>query len=888
MKRAYLYTLQKTYRESLREIQRTHEAGQGGLVTSQRITEVSDVLIRGLFDLLDPAFRMPIAVLALGGYGRRELCPHSDIDILILYRDQSSRKEAEHGSMAFLHLLYDVGLEVGHAFRTFDETLGLRTTDFDSWAALLEGRFLCGNNSMYNEFVERLNYAQSRNKDFSFIHHVIEQQKRRHDKFGRSVKLLEPNVKQSAGGLRDIHSLVWIFLSLKEYPLAAHDETGSTYRSLSATVIEAFHDLNKIDLPQCKNLNTALDYLLRVRQQLHFLSKNTHDTLDFGLQEQVAYNLGYRDSGTKRAVEHFMRDYYIHSREISRFNELFTQMYSELYRPSKNSLRRIVQLDEVYTYDGLSVGISDELPEKLRRGDQTVLRAFVFQSKHGVPLDTRARSFILEHANLIDNETQHSRATGEMFSALWNAQYPAMALRTMHELGILERIIPEFGDLVAFFQHNQYHYYTADEHTIIATEKLQSLSDQNSLLGDVFRSLPDKEPLYFATLFHDIGKPRRVVDHEIIGADMAEEILQRLHCMKYLDDIQFLIRHHLMMEQVAFRRNIYEQETVDEFASRFSSQTQLDMLFLLTFADLSAVNPKIWTDWKKQLLQELYLRTSDVLSRNMDDLQRLERYRTSVNRIIKKISTQLPEHSVRAHIDLFDDRSYISSFSDKEITQHIETIQQNHRTGATVTLHYSHHHAFTELTIITKDRPYALSDFCGILTAHDANIIDANIFTRYDGIIIDKFRVVDFIHGTSLSDETCVDIKQRLDDLAAGTLTNIAELVQRQRRKWRRKYSKLKTNHEVQVKFDSTPHHTIIDVFGPDIIGMLFVITRTLSELGLNIYFAKIASRLDGIVDSFYVLTDEGKRIPENQFPEIRSRIEKSLEPILSTEEDTT
>jgi [protein-PII] uridylyltransferase len=887
MKSVHIHELFKVYQAARREIQTAHEKGADGLVTARRLTQETDKLILNIFDLLDPAFKKPVAILALGGYGRCELCPHSDIDLLILYPDASSRHEAQHSSMAFLHLLFDVGFNIGHAFRSFHEMLALHKTDFDSWAALLEARYLYGNSEVYDRFVEVLNEDQSCTKDLAFIHHVIEQQKIRHRKYGNSVKLLEPNVKQSAGGLRDIHALLWMFRSLKEYPLPLHNDADSRYHSLSKDLIREFRDLGKIDTEQCNRVVQAYDYILRVRHQLHFTTDNTHDNLDFGLQEQVALKLGYRNSEHKRAVESFMQEYYIRSREIRRFNDLFTQMYADLYRPPRKIRERILNADELYTYDGHQIGISEELPEKFQLTGIHMIRAFVHLSKYGLPFDNRARTHTIEHAPLVDESVQRSQEAGTLFSAIFNHPHPAFALRNMYETGILERFIPEFHDLVAFFQHNQYHYYTADEHTIITLEKLQALSGEDSLLGEVYRNLKNKEPLYLAALFHDIAKPRRINDHEIIGADMAEEILNRIQRPHFLDDVQFLIRHHLMMEQVAFRRNIYEPETIEEFSSRFSSHAQLDMLFLLTYADLSAVNPKIWTDWKSQLLQDLYLRTSEHLSKLTGELRRFDRYRSSVNQIIRKISAYLPEDSIREHIDQFDDRSYIASFSDKEITQHIESIQQSYRSGASVTMHYTHHHAFTELTIITMDRPYALSDFCGILTAHDANIIDANIFTRSDGIIIDKFRVVDFVTEGALSDETCGDIKKKLDELTGNTLTDIERLIERQRKKWKRKLSKItKTDQPIRVAFDTTPHHTIIDVYGPDILGMLFVITRTLSELGLNIYFAKIASRVDGIVDSFYVLTQSGERVPGDRYDEIRKKIEHALQPLLpSTQE---
>jgi [protein-PII] uridylyltransferase len=882
MKSLDLYNYQDQYRDMVKHIRRMHDEHVDGITVARRLTEETDIFIRNLFELLDPSLKDPVAILALGGYGRCELSPQSDIDVLILYRDGANKKTAEHSSMAFLHLLYDAGFNVGHSFRSFEEMLDLHNTDYDSWASLLESRFLTGSATLYNEFVHTLHTLHNSNKNLAFIRHVIEQIKQRHQRYGNSVKLLEPNVKYSAGGLRDLHSFIWINRYLKSNPLPYVTEDNHRYISACESLIREYAELTKIDPVQKDRLLEALRYLLRVRHQLHFLSGNTHDTLDFSIQESVARNLGYTDKGSRRAVESFMRDYYLHAREIATFNELFVQTFSELYHPPRLVRDHTILLDEIYTFDGNQVGLTDEFPAKWQMTGLHLLRPFLHQAKKGASISSRLRRFIYDHLSLADENLAQSREAGGIFASILRAPYAAAALRSMHTCGVLERFIPEFGDLVAFFQHNLYHFYTADEHTLIAIDKLNELQDKDNLLGELYRTLPYREELYLATLFHDIGKPRRINDHEIIGADMTEAILTRLGRNENLDDILFLIRHHLLMEQVAFRRNIYEQTTINEFASRFSHKHQLDMLYLLTYADLSAVNPKIWTDWKNQLLQELYLRSSDIFMRQSDDDDGIERYRTSVNKLIKKISSFMPEDSIRSHIDQFDDRSYIASFSDKEISQHIESIERSRRAGAAATMHYTHHRGFTELTIIMEDRPFALSDLCGILTANDCNIIDANIFTRSDGILIDKFRVTDYATEKALGNETCATILKQLELLTANRLDNLENLIEQHRRKWkRRQRSHSKTENSFDVRFDETPHHTIIDVYGPDMIGMLYRLTRTISEIGLSIDFAKIATRVDGIVDSFYILTREGKKVHPDAYPEIKEKILNSVTPLL-------
>ena len=329
------------------------------------------------------------------------------------------------------------------------------------------------------------------------------------------------------------------------------------------------------------------------------------------------------------------------------------------------------------------------------------------------------------------------------------------------------------------------------------------------------------------------------------------------------NDVAFLIRNHLVMEQIAFRRNIHDQATIKEFASKFESPEQLDYLYLLTYADLSAVNINVWTEWKSSLLQELYQLTSEVLRRNLKGTQIDEfkqvRHERAIESLVERLSETLPRARVHEHLNGIQSEAYVAMFNDEEIQQHIHHSDSEE----TVSTLFTRQEGHTEITVITADAPFALSKFCAVLSANDANIFDANIFTREDGIIIDRFRVSDASTKGELGQTACVKIANDLNEVMEGNL-DIEHLFEAHRRKWKRRQKPpANPTTRTDVTFEDNPQYTIIDVYAPDTLGFLYRITETISKLGLHIYFAKIATRVDGIIDAFYVLDRAGNRVTE-------------------------
>lgn len=838
------------------EIAAGHRAGSEGFATCASLTAMMDEAIVRAHQHLPPT-QNTLAVLAIGGYGRGELCPKSDIDVMVLVNDASNKEAAAASAKQFLHLLWDTGIDVGHSVRTLREALQLNTEVIDSWASMLESRFLCGNEALAEKFFAEMRRHVEKGRDKWFIEGVFEEVRVRHARFGNSVKLLEPNIKKSAGCLRDFHSIFWLYRGSYVKYLFTIDPRSSASRQF----VNALREDGVLDEQESHSVMKALQFLFRARHEMHFRRQAPSDALEYALQREVAEGLGFGGNAELHSVEVFMREYYLHARTIHRLYQNLSHKFGEMIQPVRFSFSNAEKLGNgfVRADDFLSIeGGMQRFNDALR-----VLEAFALSAEQEIDLSVQLRRAIMNSGELFDATQRESPVLASMFRRVLTTRRVAETLHDMNELNILGAYIPEWSELVAFFQHNMYHYYTADEHTLIAVGNAEGLRETSGVMREVWRNLRRKDVLYLAILLHDIAKPRGVADHEIKGVELARDVLTRIGMMDVFDDVAFLIRNHLVMEQVAFRRNIHDPETIKEFAAKFDRLELLDYLYLLTYADLSAVNINVWTEWKSSLLQELYQLTAEVLRRNLKGTQidefKQRRHEVAVERLVDRLSSSLPRAQINDHINGIASEAYVALFNDKEIEQHI------HQSGTdeTVSTLFSDQEGHTEVTVITDDAPFALSKCCAVLAANDANIFDANIFTREDGIIIDRFRVSDASTKGELSERARQKIAADLNDVMNGKV-DISHLFEAHRRKWKRRAkAPANPNTRMDVQFEEHPRYTIIDVYAPDSLGFLYRVTETISQLGLNIYFAKIATRVDGILDAFYVLGRDGKQLTD-------------------------
>ena len=797
-----------------------------------------------------------------GSFSRRELSPYSDIDLMFI-ADSIEENKDDIGKL--VTLLWDNGIEVSHTVRDFSDIKKYLNTDLPTFTQFFETRFLLGSDKVYNKWNTEI-FSILKNKVIRrLLQDLVYETEMRYEKYGDSPKVLEPNVKHSAGGLRDFQTIEWMFILKNKMLLNKQEE---------ATQAETFIRLlkeQKITSPsECGRLLESYKLILRVRNLLHLFSKQKSDRFEFNAQTRIA-NIDFH---SKDALAKFMREYFKASNVINRFSKSMIKRFSEeISNPIPDSLG--IDLDDDFKIKGKTIYLSSEKDLKL----SAILRAFYYRTLHSAHFDESLRSKVVEIVENY-NESQIPEIESSVFfrEIMKLPKNVGQNLSAMNELGVLKAFMPEFSDLIGFLQHGVYHCYTTDEHTLITIQNLEKLERDTSPLGRIYNNLKNKEILHLALLFHDIAKPINISGHEIIGAEMASSIMQRLgYSEKEIEPVSFLVRNHLVMEQIAFRRNLNDPETLNNFTARFSSTRDLDLLYLVTYADLSAVNPAVWTSWKSDLLAELYTKSKSMLEEQMSGEELLISSIYVEPKEISKHSDVISESHVKEHIDSIDDIGYAHQFSDKEIAKHVEEIQK----GITISAFFSEESDFTNITVITKDYPSLLSKLCGVLSINDANIHDAKIFTRKDGIVIDTFNVTDFRTHKKIDKERYDKIRRNLKDVVSGILQLSQEFAKMKSRWWRIESKFFKRTGKVKIAFESYEKYTIIDVFSPDRLGFLYQVTTKMNQLGLGIFFAKISTKGDDIVDSFYVLDRNGKRISPNDYDFIKSELIETISQML-------
>ncbi len=789
-----------------------------------------------------------------GSFSRRELSPYSDIDLMFI-TDKVEENQNEIG--ALVTKFWDNGLEASHTVRDFADIKKYLDEDLHTFTQFFETRFLLGSDKIYNEWNHNLFSAIDANVTAKLLQELNEDVLARYDKFGDSAKVLEPNVKSSAGGLRDFQTIEWIYILKNKTLLNKQVETTQ-----AESFVGLLRENNYTTSGECKRLLNSYKIILTVRNLLHLISNQKNDRFEFSAQKRISSMF----HSQKDALPVFMREYFTAANIIHRFSKsMLKKFHEEIYNPLPDSLA--IVLDDNFKMKGKTISLN----EKKDLSFSDILRAFYYRGLHSAHFDENLRTTIIETVENYDGFSKQENESSTFFREILKLpKNVGQTLSSMNELGVLKAFMPEFGDLIGFLQHGVYHCYTADEHTLMTIQNLERLEKDISPLGKIYNNMKDREILHLALLFHDIAKPINIGGHEIIGAEMASSIMNRLgYSEDEIDHVAFLVRNHLVMEQIAFRRNLNDPETLNNFTSRFDSLEKLDLLYLVTYADLSAVNTAVWTSWKSDLLAELYQKSHAMIDEQITGEELLISSVYVVPKEISKHSPLISETHVQEHIASINDLGYTQQFSEKEIAKHVEEIQK----GVTLSALFKEFEGFTNITVITKDYPSLLSKLCGVLSINDANIHDAKIFTRKDGIIIDTFNVTDFRTNEKIEAERYDKIEKDLKAVVSGLL-QINQEIARMKSKWWRIESKFfKRTGKIKIEFEKHKKYTIIDVFSPDRLGFLYQVTSKMSELGLIIYLAKISTKGDDIVDSFYVLNRNGKKISQSDYDFVKSEL---------------
>jgi [protein-PII] uridylyltransferase len=794
--------------------------------------------------------KLTCAVASVGSFSRRELSPYSDIDLMFIFDKVEGHEQLIKDCVT---LLWDSGIEVSSTVREYSDIQKFLDEDLHAFTQFFETRYILGNEKLYLKWNKKVFETITDDYKQKLIIEFFDDIKLRYAKYGNSAKVLEPNVKYSAGGLRDLQVVEWIYILQKNLMLTSQEEITQTQYFMGIL------KQDKILIPRgVARLQESYRQILNTRNHLHLLSGIKNDRLEFIYQEKIANVLGYSGEGWHT----FMRKYFEATNVVKRFSITMMKRFEEEFTPPLSNYLAI-QLDDDFSLKGKRISLTPGKKLTL----STILRAYYYRGLHDAQFEENLRSQIIE-AVIDHEETQLFEAQSSVFfrEILKLPKNVGKTLTAMNEVGVLGAFLPEFKELVGFFQPGVYHCYTADEHTLIALNNVEKLSLESSTLGKLFQGLRDKDILFLAILFHDIAKPISLSGHEIIGAEIANSIMERLgYGLEEIETVQFLVRHHLTMEQVAFRRNLNDASTLNNFATLFTNSDLLDLLYLVTYADLSAVSQVVWTQWKSDLLNELYRKTKTMLEERISGHDLLT---YDLQEIING-SELYSEDSFKDHIESINDLSYLHHFSPEEINQHIEEIEK----GSPVSVFFKEDGAFTVVTVITRDSEALLSRMCGALSINDLNIHDAKIFTRKDGIVIDSFNVSDFRTGGNIEEERYSKITNDIYLAVENELQITKEFNQIKSKWWRIENKLFKRKGKIKIAFEKHDKFTIIDVYSPDRLGLLYQVTKKMNELGLSIYFAKIATKGDDVVDSFYILDRNRKKIS----PEVNELITHEL-----------
>lgn len=797
-------------------------------------------------------------LVASGSFSRRELSPYSDIDMMFICRDV---KDNEEEIKVLVSTLWDAGIEVSHTVRQFSDIARFLEEDLTSFTQFFETRYLIGNKELYKEWNKKIFNVLSEEDKKRLIFQYFADIKMRHKKYGDSPKVLEPNVKSSAGGLRDFHTVEWIYLIKNNTILNTQEEITQT-----ELFLEILKKENVVDNRAVGRLLSSYEELLRARNMLHLIHKRKQDRFEFVDQEKIALLFGYTEHNWKQ----YMYKYFSSTNIVYRFSRTLVKLYEdEISKPVSEFLT--IDLDDDFSIkDNILFAKRDK-----RFSISEMMRVFYYRGLHGARFNQKLRSMIIESALDVEEHVEYEVSSSVFFREILKLpQNVGETLTVMNGLGVLGAFLPEFRDLVGFFQPGVYHCYTADEHTLIALKNLEKLKGQNSTLGKIYNSYKYKDIVFMAVLLHDIAKPMSISGHEIIGAEVSETIMHDLgYGIQDTELVGFLVRNHLVMEQFAFRRNLNDAETLDNFTTIFSSKNELKLLYLLTYADLSAVSPVVWTNWKGDLLEELYQKTSAMLDEKLSGEELLyENTLATIND--PKIADN---KAVQTHLESIDDVGYLHLYSKEEINEHVKEIEST----SDVSVFLKRDGEFTNITVITEDSESLLSRLCGVISINDLNIHDAKIFTRKDGIVIDNFNVTLFRTHQPVEEANYAELEESIIRAVRGELQLKQEFEKLKSKWWRIENKFFKRKSKVKIEFETYDKYSIIDVYSPDRLGLLHQITSKMYDLGLVIYFAKIATQSDDIVDAFYVLDRKGNKIIESDYNLITLELKSAIEELL-------
>ncbi|HIJ81372.1 MAG TPA: [protein-PII] uridylyltransferase, partial [Desulfuromonadales bacterium] len=809
-----------------------------------------------------------VALVAVGGYGRGELNPFSDIDIMFLHDGTIPATRIENIAQKLLYFLWDMRLDVGYSVRTTADCVEMAANDGTVKTALIDSRFLSGSRPLYDSLHKVIFSEILPKSSDKFIKEKISDMKIRREKYGSTVYLLEPNLKEGEGGLRDLQTAVWVA------------QVKFKFSDLRELIIKGIIDDEELEV-----YRSALDYLWRIRNELHYFNGRKNDQLTFDAQVHLAGFLGYLDSDRVLAVEDFMRDYYRHANKVEHFT---SSLVSRCIWRDEGALKILGYFVRRPVGDGCFV-IKGELTipdESVVEKDPLVLmRIFELAQKHGVNLNIRAKGLLRKSLHLVNDKFRRSREVNTSFLNILRARKDVTkTLRLMHHLEFLNCYIPELEHIFCKVQHDLYHIYTVDIHTLFAVEQCEKMlsgefKDSMPLPCKVASQIGKPELLILSVLFHDIGKGEGG-GHAEKGAAMIPTIARRMGLSREDSErLEFLVRQHLLFAHISQRRDLNDEKMVAQFAQQMETSENLKMLYLLTVADVRAVGSDVWSTWKASLFQELYEKAFSILDRGeFQQEARSERVKSVIKKVVELLDNDLPTATVREELKAMPTRLLLSN-PPHLIAEHVQMLIKQEQSGILMRVTHQADGGYSEFTICVHDMPGLFSMITGVMAANGANILGAQINTSKNGKALDILQV-NSPQGFLITDEQrWCKIQEDMRQVFYSNV-RVADLVAKRQRPTlltTRPAPRFATS--IEIDNGVSDEYTVMDIYAHDKVGLLYLITSTLTELGLYIGVSKISTKVDQVADVFYVKDIFGhKVVSDEKLHDIRSRLMTAID----------
>jgi [protein-PII] uridylyltransferase len=840
------------------------ENGAGGIETARLLSGVTDEVVSALYDFTtvhvfrarNPTEGERLALMAVGGYGRGTLAPFSDIDLLFV-RPYKQTAHTESVIEFMLYALWDLGFKVGHASRTIEECIKLSKEDYTIRTSILEARRLTGDESLADDLIRRFRADVVKGTGADFVTAKLKERDDRQTRAGASRYMVEPNVKDGKGGLRDLNTLFWI---------AQYLHPGET--------LERILQLEMFERREVRAFILAFDFLWAVRCHLHFTTGRPEERLTFDLQPEIARRMGYGDRGDAPAVERFMRRYFLIAKDVGALTRVFAaKLEAERVKTAPKGISRFLPgrkvkrkpLDEPGFHE--VGGRLDVDPDVFVRDPVNLLRMFRLADSRNLDLHPDAFTAASRCIGLITSAVRRDRHAAKVFlDILARGRDPQRTLTLMTEAGVLGRYLPEFGRIVAQMQFNMYHSYTVDEHTlravgVIADVAAGRMQDDHPLATQIMPLIADREALYLAMLLHDTGKGG-TGGQEMAGARAARQACERLGLERSkIELVAWLVEHHLVMSDYAQKRDVSDPRTVADFARIVQTPERLRLLLVLTVADIRAVGPGVWNGWKGQLMRELYSATEAVFrgGRGSDAAAALRRYQENAA-YDARVRLAKVDPAAEAWGDAMED-AYFTAFTDAEVLIHARLARETAESRGAAEGRVRADLNASEVVVAAADRPRLFVDLAEAITAAGANVVGARVFTSRSGTALDVFYVQD-ITGQPFG---CVNpaVLTRLSNSLSAAARG--EPVKREARRPADlgRAAAFSITPTVMLDNDASETSTVVEASGRDRPGLLAGLARTLSDAGLQITSAHIDGYGERAVDAFYVVDAAGGKVTD-------------------------